>query len=410
MRKIQSAQMAVRTQYNALDELLEIVPVGGTLTQWYNVNATPQYKPDRTVENLLLKVSLTVTDVDSHQRYTPTISNVTWYYITYTSGGKEQKNACAMSTDSYTVSGNNLYVKKNVPPTGNGLVIHADVTYYDPRSSEAVTISKRVTLITMQDSSARYDVFINAPKVVRFDPLTAASASVSISASAVFGEQAADMTAVAFEWYAKDSSVTADTKIDAVDSTVSDSTHKPVNVFPCYVSGQGTGTLVLNAMYCDELAVTCRLRLKSGTKALLPCTDTVTVAWQTAPLDAQVYSKNGAAVRGNSTDKTFGLLVNVKGAATMTDAQVREHFIVNWARRNGIGTSTASETYVSLGSGPEKTVPVSVLKSTYNVADATVYDSKVIKAEVNLLGPAKVTVQDDAVVVDDSGYVVMMRD
>ena len=181
--------MSVRTQYNALDELLEIVPSGGTTTQWYNANATPAYKPDRSVNNLLLKVSLSATDVDSHASYRPAIQNVTWYYISY-SGGAEVENPCASATADFTVSGQNLYVKKNVDPSGSGLVIMARVTYTDPRSGEAVTISRRTTLIAMQDSSQRYDVFINAPKVVRFDPVAdydvsnPASSRVTITASA----------------------------------------------------------------------------------------------------------------------------------------------------------------------------------------------------------------------------------
>lgn len=415
MRKIKSTSMSVRTQYNALDEKLEIVNSNGTLTQWYNVSSSPQYKPDRSVNNLLLSVSLVVTDPDSKRQYTPTISNVTWYYITY-SNNAEVENACAQNTDDYTVSGRNLYVKKNVSPTSGGLTILAMVTYADPRSNEPVTIKKRVVLLSMQDSTQSYNVFINAPKVVRFDPVSdydiadPTSSRLSISARATFGEQNADASKITFEWYGFDSSVSEDSLIDAVDSTASDSTHIPVNIFPCYVSGQGTSTLILDRMYCNGLKLTCRLRLKA-TGELLPCTDSVTIAWQVLPITPVVYTREGTAINDKSSDKTFRVALNVKGGSTLTDAQAKEHFAFRWARRKGVMTNTGTQAYTDLGWGHEMKVKVADLKNTYNTADGTVYDSTVVKADIYLkeencivvLGD-QVVVLGDAVVVDRKLY------
>ena len=399
--------MSVRTQFNALDELLEIVPTGGSLTQWYNVIASPQYSPDRRTDNLLLKINLTVTDVDTGTKYTPTISNVTWYYIE----GNGSETACSSDTNNYTVSGQNLYVKKNVDPSA-AVVIIARVSYYDPRSNELISTEAKVTLTTAQDSSQRYDVLINSSKVMRFDPIAEYDAEdptysyATITATAMYGEE--KVNDVYFEWYGRDSSITEDTLIDAVDSTTSDASHIPVNVFPCYVSGQGTASLVIDRMLCDELVITCRVR-KTSTSPLQPCTDSITVAWQLVPIEAVVYSKNGTTVRSNSTDKTFSVLVNVKGGSTLSDEMVEDLFDIEWWKRKGVMTNSGTQEYTKIGKGLTITLKPEDLKNTFNYEGETIYDSTVLKADIYLRENDVIVVQDNKVVVLGEKIVVLRK-
>ena len=415
--RINASQMTVDTQYASFDEMIEIISVGDRpLSQFYYRGTTEVWKPNRTEAPLTLRAKVTVVDPDTRKQYTPTITTVKWYINkkdTDTSQTAESSVPMIVSTGAswYMVNNNtdssghnyaniskDLRVRKNVPPqtasNDEAITILAYIQYTDPRTGGALFAMSTVLLSTDLDADGKYDVHILTPKIVEFDPFREVaatpvepnyaevysasaplSAHMTLKARAYYGEEVLT-SGIYFEWYAVDLTLnTPEQKIDT--ENVSGEVW-----FPCYVSGQGTDTLVINPMFADNLTIICRMR-RTTDQALKPCRDTITFAWKIPDISAEPYTKQGSSVRDSSPDKVFGIIYNAKDYGTLTDAMADIHFRVKWYKRVPNGA------YSELGMGRE------ILVSANELKDSTVM-SKNIMQETYLLSQYKACIENNS--------------
>ena len=316
--RINSSQMNVDTQFAPLDELTQIISVDGRpLSQWYDAqNGT--YLPDRTTNPLTLRPVVQATDPDTQKKYSPTFVTVIWYQREGNGSEQQITNTVESQNAPYTVkTTGDLVVRKNVTNAAP-VTLRCVIIYQDPRMAVNVQTEAQVVLTTNLDSSARYDVYIQTPKVVEFNPLSGETSSKTIAAKATLGEEDAT-SSVIFEWYALDRGHSSEMKIDNTDDP-----------FICYVSGQGTASLVIDALYCDNLTVICRIK-KSASASLEPCRDTVSVLWKVPSIDAVIQGDNGAMARETIDTMNFTVNYNAaQGIGSLSDEVIADNFAIRW--------------------------------------------------------------------------------
>lgn len=381
--RINSSQMNVDTQFAPLDELTQIISVDRRpLSQWYDAqNGT--YLPDRTTNPLTLRPVVQATDPDTQKKYSPTFVTVIWYQREGNGSEQQITNTVESQNAPYTVKATgDLVVRKNVTNAAP-VTLRCVIIYRDPRMAVNVQTEAQVVLTTNVDSSARYDVYIQTPKVVEFNPLSGETSSKTITAKATLGEEDAT-SSVIFEWYALDRGHSSEMKIDNTDDP-----------FICYVSGQGTASLVIDALYCDNLTVICRIK-KSASASLEPCRDTVSVLWKVPSIDAVIQGDNGAMARETIDTMNFTVNYNAaQGIGTLSDEVIANNFAIRWQKRN----STGGYSFVSWGR--------EVLMSGGDMR-TTNMTSTLMQAETFLRSEYVAVVQGSSVVTQD-GKIVCCR-
>ena len=107
--------------------------------------------------------------------------------------------------------------------------------------------------------------------------------------------------------------------------------------FPWYVSGQGTDTLTVDAMWGEDINVVLRCTKHSATDELSPSKAYAAVTWRIPDVDTHVVSKNGGAVRSDSNTFVFEPICNVKGQ-TLSTTVINEHLRFQWMYRKSNST------------------------------------------------------------------------
>ena len=110
-----------------------------------------------------------------------------------------------------------------------------------------------------------------------------------------------------------------------------------IDTLPCYVDGQNTPTLRVDAMFAEKLNVVLRATKGAGLEELSPSKAFASLEWRVPDIDTHVVSYNGGAVRTNTGDMTFGTIINVRGK--MLEAIRRNtHLRMNWKYRYSSNT------------------------------------------------------------------------
>ena len=148
---------------------------------------------------------------------------------------------------------------------------------------------------------------------------------------------------VTFEWYGVDGNGT-EQRIDAL---------------PCYVSGQHTDTVTVDAQYAERTPVILRCKQYPHSEDLLPAYALRTIQWCIPDIDAIATCMNGAAVREANNDYRFVPIVNVKGA-TLSDAVKAAHLRFRWQQRLW---SPTGEKFRELGYGQSMVVNAAKLRN-----------------------------------------------
>lgn len=159
---------------------------------------------------------------------------------------------------------------------------------------------------------------------------------------------------------------------------VSNGVEVKIDTLPAYVSGQGTDTLRVDALYDENMTVICRYRKFPWDTELIPQKEYRTVAWRVPNIDTIVVCKNGGSVNSASTGNyIFETIVNVKGEM-ISDEVKAANLRFCWKMRK---SNTTTET--DLGWGLTKSIAVSDLKSTVVNGNPV---STIVYCEVYLLG------------------------
>ena len=110
-----------------------------------------------------------------------------------------------------------------------------------------------------------------------------------------------------------------------------------IDTLPCYVDGQNTSTLRVDAMFAEKLNVVLRATKGAGLEELSPGKAFASLEWRVPDIDTHVVSYNGGAVRTSTGDMTFGTIINVRGK--MLEAIRRNtHLRMNWKYRYSSNT------------------------------------------------------------------------
>lgn len=171
------------------------------------------------------------------------------------------------------------------------------------------------------------------------------------------------------------------------------------DTLPWYVSGQNTDSLVVDAMYGENINVVLRCKMMDG-ETLSPSKAYATLSWRMPDIETFVQSDNGGAVRSDTEEMTFGTIVNVNGDV-LTDALKQKHLAFNWKIRKN---NTSTE--VDKGWGQRITIDASELRNVRG--SGSTLASTLVSNEVYLKG-AYEEVTDNNQPITDGGEVVYDR-
>lgn len=319
-RKLNTSQpVVINTELAQLDDSFYVEPSGQT-EQWYYDNSN-SYAPNRQTTPLTLTPMITAFDPDTQTKYTPIFNSTPrWFVNEYDSQqGTYVETEVIATSDGQNVDyykyGNTLKVKKNVSYT-YPVQIRCSAVYTDSRDSGLThDVEDTITLITNRDASVIYPYLsITTPSARQFNPLVDNSSTFTFTAKAMKGND--DVTSsVYFQWYA-----------------INGTTEVLANTMDWYVSGQGTATLTVDAMYGEEINVVLRCKESSSAATLYPDKAFASILWVVPDIDTNVISRDGGAVRSFTKQMTFGTVVNIR-KDILSDVLKSEHLRFNWKVR-----------------------------------------------------------------------------
>lgn len=312
-----STPVVLQTELASMTENFSIV-ADGSLEQWYYFN-DGIYLPDRSAgSHLTLTPLMQAFDPDTETTYTPNFSAVSWYALE--NGTETEITNTTDSTEAQYVKLNTgqLRVKKNVSSDA-AVTIRCVATYIDPRLLGVYgTVEAQVLLSTNRDATIVFPTInIETSQTVFYRPLTESTSQKTFTASVMQGDR--DITSSSYvRWY-------------YVQGTGQNMTNVAIDTLPCYVSGQGTSTLVLDALYAYDLTIVAKAAPNSTSEEWVT-KDTVRMTWDTPKLDGITYCDNGSAVRVNTDRMYFGLNLNMRHQI-VPDAKIQAHLVYKWYQR-----------------------------------------------------------------------------
>lgn len=310
----------------------------GTNEQWWN-ELQGAYTPDHATNPLLIIPRMSVFDPDTEQVF----NNPTWYRIDYfLQDANGEFTEQIVTGEDYTIRGDwTLLVSKNLVSGENGVPILVIATYIDPRDSSVVgTVSRQMSLILHEDASTHMPtISIENEKMMHFDPMgvnlvaNPTASRRTFKAKVRLGE--VDVTSQStIHWYACDAAHSTPVLLDARTTVGGVS----VPVFPGYISGQGTDTLVVDALYSERLLIIAKpVNTSVSPNEDYPTQDYCTLSWEASKVDAFAKSDNGQRIDELTKENDFNVIVNVKRedktTETISDAEKKANLLFNWKCR-----------------------------------------------------------------------------
>lgn len=388
-----SQPTVINTELAPLDDNFWLEANGET-EQWLYEN-TGEYKPNRTVTPLIITPMIKAVDTVSNISYTPVYYFVNWYVKSYVNG--EWVDTLVTATTStqpnapYVKSGDNLIVNANNSDPTHGIVIRCEASYIDPRDiGRTYLVQSQIELTTNLDASVTYPTIqILSPSTISFNPLVSETSEIEILAQADWSHVASGSGQNAvFEWYSIDSS----------------GNEALIDEFIFYVSGQHSGTLVVDALYGENIPIILRIKESALSEDVLPPKVFCNITWQVPNLNGIVVSENGSAVRSDSKEFTFHTIVNTNNGQ-LGEEIIQQNLRFKWNMRRATpmpdGSDTIIDDYgyrgalvINLGWGYKITVPASSLLYSTTSGNA----SKLVSNDIYILGAYDVVTYNDEVV------------
>lgn len=374
-----------------------------SITQWH-YDQDGSYLPDRAITPLILTPTLSVFDPETKLTYTPSFYLVRWYLLNSSTGNYDTEitNTTDGDVDYVVLSSGALKVKKNVTESSpvNLLCI---VQYIDPRNAGKTykcTATKQLT--TSKDTSITSPTIeIDKEATVLYNPFIDGYTTdengvkhhnFTFVATARLGEEVLDVTSAnspyRIKWYAIGDGITSETLIDATEQVSGIAVAK----FPCYVSGQNTPTLVVDAMMTDNVTIIARI-VNTSTNRTYPEKCLRRLTWDGFKVDATTEAIDSGAVKQDTQSKTLRNIVTLRNR-TLDQSVVNENFRQDWYFRNA-----ANSVIQYLGASPNVIVPGEKLHAQ---------ESALVYSELSLYEGYKV-VTHDGKVITNGGKVVVCR-
>ena len=327
------------TKWTPLVTRFGIIVEAGSRTQFYYSNEA-QFIPSRAVTPLKLAASLHIVDPDGVITTGNKVSScdVKWYDGSYDS-------QITADTTGYTLgSDKSLTVTKNVLPN-NPMQILVRCTYTDPRNGNTLVYEDRCALSSISKSDNAHTLTIDKPSKMLFNPLTDES-TVVITATLKLGADVVADANAKYWWYVVNNGV--ETLIDTLDTAIE------------YVSGQGTKTLTINAMYTNQSIIRVKAVSYEGsapsTPPALSASAECAIIYHMPEVRSLTYTPNSTTIRKGDTSKVFKCELSTN-RDVLTEAQTKAHFLIRWYKK----PTTAGGVAERLGDGVSITVPVSEL-------------------------------------------------
>ena len=339
-----SQPTVINTELYPLNDHFELSANGET-EQWYYVN-TDDYSPDRETTPLIITPKITAVDNGTGTSYTPSFYQVLFYIKRYENGSwvETQVGTSATSNFPYYVSSNNLYVVGNNADAAHGVTVRCVASYIDPRDSgRTYKVEQTMNLTTNRDASTLYPTLdIQTASQLTYNPLVNSTSQFSLVASANWNNVVNGSTqseSAQFEWYG----------INDLGNEVL------VDTLPFYVSGQHTNTLVVDAMYSENIVIVLRLRPDYHEVTLTPNKVYRRISWRISPIDGIIKCDNGDAVRKKGVTYKFGTIVNTNNEA-LSDDIIAKNLCFEWKLRPATPVADGSsvrptDTVTTLGWG-----------------------------------------------------------
>ena len=353
MKKIINTALPVviTTTRTPLNGSLKISSNGGAMSQVYDAIEGTYSPEDRTVTPLVLSPVVSLVDPDTQKPVS--LSNlasreIKWYVgnsmnpITSTSPDAEYYLQTNDGTTTGTKTGS-LVVRHNVNATDKYAVpVRCEFSFVDSSRGELYKYNDAVLLTSENKTQDILTISLENPKVVSFNPIFDESSQKVFKAVARLGSKDLASNKTKFFWYVNGVLASSD--------------------MPCYVSGQNTNTLTIDAEYADNVLVTARVALDTTSSTPdNPAKAESTLLWQWPTLKALPYSMSGEAIRLASQQMTFGSIVQAYGK-DISNAKRNRYCKLRWFTR---ATDVSEKTYVSPDAwGFEKTIGGSALFRT----------------------------------------------
>lgn len=327
----------IDTELVPLDDNFWLSANGGT-EQWYYEN-TSTFSPDRTTTPLIITPNIKAIDRESGVQYTPRLyeSSIVWKVTQFVNNRWITTTInSTTSSDPFYISATNLVVRKNNADATRGITISFSGQYIDPRGGGFFyNVYGEITLTTNRDASVLCPTIqILNPPTTTFNPLTNSSSQFTFRAIADWsnipleqGESQSNRGQ--FEWYSVD---------EIGDETLIENTDY-------YVSGQHTDTLVVDAMFGENIPIILRIKRHSTDQSPMQPKEYSNVTWRIPPLEGIVSCDNGSTVRSSDNKAfVFRTIVNLNGE-TLDEETIKENLAFKWNMRRATPTQAgASET------------------------------------------------------------------
>lgn len=377
------------TELTPLDDNLWLEANGST-EQWYYEN-DGTYSPNRQTTPLIIKPHVSAVDYSTNTEYTPTIYTVKWTVVKKVGSAYASEEITSTDTSQNYYRGVDaqstwLFVRANNPDASSAIMIRCEVVYLDPRDTgRRYTMMSELTLSTSRDAQAQNPtISIVAPSTTTYNPLINATSQFTLTADADWSgipyEQGETEPRGQFVWYGVNGS----------------GTEVLINTLPWYVSGQNTSTLVVDALYSENIQIVLRIKRHAADTDPLPPKQYANITWKIFPLDCIVVCENGNIIRKNDdTQLVFHTIVN-SNSTEINEEKCKQHLIFNWKRRRATPRASASQsqvqdTVVDAGFGYKVAIPSYLLVNTTTNSNA----SSLVYNEVYLRGAYEVVTSNN---------------
>ena len=338
--------VVMATTRTPLTGLLTISSNGGALTQVYDAIAHIYEPEDRSIFPLKLSPVVSIIDPDTGDNVPLSIMSQVSYlwFVNNSSVPVVSENP---SDDYYleTIEGQktgSLIVRHNVSHDDRQAVpVRCELSFVDSGRLESYHYEAEVLLTSEDKVQDLLDIRLCNPSKVTFNPITSNSSQRTFKAEVYNATERVSAGLFKFFWY--------------VDGELADTK-------PCYVSGQNTDTLILDAEYADNVLVSVRIAVNSSaTEPDHPARADCTLVWDWPRMSVTPYSISGESVKLPSHNMSFCTIVQAYGK-DITEAKRNRYCKVKWYTQ-----PTDTETRTDQGYGFEKTISGSTLFKTSGV-------------------------------------------
>lgn len=341
MKKIinNAPPVVVSTIRTPLECALSIDSGGGALSQVYDVLNNTYEPVDRHDTPLVLSPIISLVNPDT-QSNVPVSSlssvSIKWFIGTSTTPvtSRTPTDEYYLQTDDGTATGTpngNLVVRHNVSHAdGQAVDILCEFSCVDSSRGEQYKANSAVMLTCVDKVQDTLSIQLSNPSKVTFNPILSNSSQRTFKAKIYNGGTQESVSNYKIFWYVD--GVLANTKV-------------------CYVSGQNTDTLVLDAEYADNVVVMARFATDTtATSPDHPAKAECTLIWEWPRMKVIPYSMSGESIKLATDTKQFGTIIQAYGK-DIPDSKRNRYCKVAWYTQ-----PTNSTVKTSQGNGFTKTI------------------------------------------------------